>query len=47
MTWLLLAGCTALFEALKDVASKQSLKNLDEYVVLWAFTGWGRSPWFL
>lgn len=41
MTWLLLAGCTALFEALKDVASKQSLKDLDEYVVLWAFTGVG------
>ncbi len=41
MTWFLLASCTALFEALKDVASKQSLKSLDEYVVLWAFTGVG------
>ncbi len=41
MSWLLFAGLTACFEALKDVTSKQSLKALDEYVVLWAFTGIG------
>jgi drug/metabolite transporter (DMT)-like permease len=33
MTWLLYSLLTACFESLKDVASKQGLKQLDEYVV--------------
>jgi drug/metabolite transporter (DMT)-like permease len=33
MLWLILASCTALCEALKDVGSKQSLKTIDEFVV--------------
>jgi uncharacterized membrane protein len=37
MLWLLFAGCTACFEALKDVTGKQTLKHLDEYAVLFGF----------
>ena len=39
MTWLILAILTAVFESLKDIASKRSLKNVDEYVVAWAMMG--------
>lgn len=34
MIWLVLSILTAFFESLKDVFSKQSLKALDEYVVV-------------
>ena len=33
MTWLLFASLTAIFESFKDVASKLSLKSVDEYIV--------------
>ncbi len=33
MIWLFFAFCTALFESLKDVASKRGLQRFDEYVV--------------
>lgn len=36
MLGFLFAAFTAFFESLKDVFSKKSLKNLDEYVVAWA-----------
>jgi uncharacterized membrane protein len=36
MTWLFFAFLTAFFESLKDVTSKFSLKNVNEYVVTWA-----------
>lgn len=35
MTWLAFAILTAFFESLKDVSSKQGLKNIDEYIVTW------------
>lgn len=35
MTWLLFASLTAFFESIKDVTSKHSLKNVNEYVVTW------------
>ncbi|MEM9904775.1 MAG: EamA family transporter [Cyanobacteria bacterium P01_D01_bin.44] len=41
MTWLLFASGTALFEALKDVTGKQTLKTLDEYAVLFGFMSVG------
>ena len=41
MIWFLFASITACCEALKDLTSKQSLKTLDEYVVLWAFMAVG------
>ena len=41
MIWFLFASTTACCEALKDLTSKQSLKTLDEYVVLWAFMAVG------
>jgi uncharacterized membrane protein len=34
--WLLFAFLTAFFESLKDVSSKLSLKNVNEYVVTWS-----------
>ncbi len=37
MIWILLAFLTALFASLKNVFSKHGLKNVDEYVVSWAF----------
>ncbi|MEO0456488.1 MAG: DMT family transporter [Cyanobacteria bacterium P01_A01_bin.114] len=37
MMWFLFAAGTALFEALKDVTGKQTLKALDEYAVLFGF----------
>ena len=36
MLWILFSFFTALFESLKDVFSKKSLKNIDEYVVSWS-----------
>lgn len=33
MQWLVLASLTSFFESLKDVSSKQSLQELDEYLV--------------
>src|SRR3989338_4529525 len=36
MVWLLFAFLTAFFESLKDVFSKKSLENCDEYVVAWS-----------
>ena len=36
MTWLILGILTAFFEAVKDVFSKQNLKQSDEYVVAWS-----------
>jgi uncharacterized membrane protein len=36
MVWLILALLTAFFESMKDVFSKKSLKNIDEYAVAWA-----------
>ncbi|NJM98691.1 MAG: EamA family transporter [Phormidesmis sp. RL_2_1] len=39
--WLLFASLTAFFEACKDATGKQSLKNLDEYSVLFSFMAVG------
>lgn len=36
MLWFIFAFLTALFEATKDVLSKKSLKDVDEYVVAWS-----------
>jgi uncharacterized membrane protein len=36
MIWLAFAILTAFFESLKDVFSKKSLQDLDEYLVAWA-----------
>nr|QNO50888.1 hypothetical protein LELLBOIK_00003 [Methanosarcinales archaeon ANME-1 ERB6] len=36
MPWFIFAFLTALFEATKDVLSKKSLKDIDEYVVAWS-----------
>ncbi len=36
MTWLVFAFLTAFSESMKDVFSKKSLKNIDEYIVSWA-----------
>ncbi len=36
MTWIVLAGLTALFESFKDVASKRALSFTDVYIVSWA-----------
>ncbi len=36
MLWLVFAFLTAFFESMKDVFSKKSLKNIDEYVVAWS-----------
>lgn len=39
MTWFLFAALTAISESLKDVISKRSLKNVDEYIVAWSLAG--------
>ncbi|MGF1480277.1 MAG: hypothetical protein ACFB4I_12420 [Cyanophyceae cyanobacterium] len=39
MIWLLFAIMTAMFESLKDIAGKRSLKNVDEYLVAWSMMG--------
>jgi len=36
MLWFIFAFLTAFFEATKDVLSKKSLKDIDEYVVAWS-----------
>jgi len=36
MTWIIFSTLTALFESLKDVASKRGLQQLDEYIVAWS-----------
>jgi drug/metabolite transporter (DMT)-like permease len=36
--WFLFASLTALFESLKDAASKRGLQALNEYVVAWSLT---------
>ncbi len=36
MVWFIFALLTAFFQSLKDVFSKKSLKNIDEYVVSWS-----------
>lgn len=36
MIWFLLSAFTAFLESAKDVASKKSLKNIDEYIVSWS-----------
>ncbi len=36
MTWFVFAFLTAFSESMKDVFSKKSLKNIDEYIVSWA-----------
>lgn len=36
MLWFIFSFFTALFESLKDVFSKKSLKNVDEYIVSWS-----------
>lgn len=36
MLWIVFSFFTALFESLKDVFSKNGLKNIDEYVVSWS-----------
>lgn len=36
MSWIMLAGLSALFESLKDVASKRSLPLIDVYLISWA-----------
>ena len=40
MIWFIYAFLTAFFESIKDVLSKRTLKDIDEYVVAW-------SLWFL
>lgn len=37
MLWLIPAFLSALFDSLKDVSSKRSLKHVDEYTAAWAF----------
>lgn len=36
MLWIIFSFFTALFESLKDVSSKKSLKNIDEYISSWS-----------
>ncbi len=36
MIWVVFAFLTAFFESIKDVLSKKSLKEIDEYVVAWS-----------
>lgn len=36
MLWFVFSFLTAFFESLKDVFSKKSLKNIDEYIVSWS-----------
>jgi uncharacterized membrane protein len=36
MSWIMLAGLSALFESFKDVASKRSLPLIDVYLISWA-----------
>ena len=36
MSWIIFAGLSALFESLKDLISKQSLKQINPYLVAWS-----------
>ena len=36
MSWFIFAVLTALFESLKDVFSKRSLGEVDEYIAAWS-----------
>lgn len=36
MVWFIFAALTAVFESLKDAASKNGLKKIDEYIVSWS-----------
>jgi drug/metabolite transporter (DMT)-like permease len=36
MSWIMLAGLSALFESFKDVASKRSLPLIDVYLISWS-----------
>ncbi len=50
MTWLILGIFTAFFEAVKDVFSKQNLKQSDEYVVAWSLAFFSvifLTPWVI
>ncbi len=38
MIWLIFSILTALFESMKDVLSKKSLKNTDNYIVSWSYS---------
>jgi NAD(P)H-quinone oxidoreductase subunit M len=38
MSWIMLAGLSALFESFKDVASKRSLPLIDVYLISWALS---------
>lgn len=37
MTWFLFAFLTAIFDSLKDIASKKTLREVNAYVVAWAW----------
>jgi drug/metabolite transporter (DMT)-like permease len=37
MIWFVYSLLVAFFESMKDVFSKRSLKNIDEYIVAWSF----------
>jgi uncharacterized membrane protein len=37
MIWFVYSFLAAFFESMKDVFSKKSLKNIDEYIVSWSF----------
>ena len=50
MSWLILGIFTAFFEAVKDVFSKQNLKQSDEYVVAWSLAFFSvifLTPWVI
>ncbi|MEG3847108.1 EamA family transporter [Microcoleus sp. herbarium19] len=50
MIWLILGILTAFFEAVKDVFSKQNLKQSDEYVVAWSLAFFSvifLTPWVI
>ncbi|MBN2144862.1 MAG: EamA family transporter [Candidatus Aureabacteria bacterium] len=39
--WLPISLCTAFFDSMKDVFSKKSLVQVDEYIVAWAYRAMG------
>ncbi len=38
MIWFIFSILTAFFESMKDVFSKKSLKNIDDYIVSWSYS---------
>lgn len=38
MVWFICSILTAFFESIKDIFSKENLKNIDEYIVSWSLT---------